>query len=320
MQLNRQRVKEIASLEFAQASDADIQTWLRGALVGWSTDKSVLAFAPFQNFFPSTHDEVERLSQILLALPNEKTAGLPYSLQDQFRRALTNLIGKKEIYLSDPEILELTFDLAKEMELTESVSAIKSLLSDKRFRQKMDSSGLPLIDASLRLSFMFGPTKDVISFWRSCIPHISEAPYLSTQLLSRLVEAFPPNWANFALDAKMRAAIIQYQKSQHLLNPASCEKWFDRLASKLSSIISDEDYLAGVQKLKYRDLDFLVDIKRVRALIRHAGESPKREIKFQAHKSRQAVPKPINLRGKIGRRNIEAHPITHYKPPAEVPL
>lgn len=270
-----------------------------------------MSFSPFHNFFPSTQDEIESLSQILQALPTEKAAGLTYSMQDQFRRALTNLIGAKDIFLSDPDVWELSFDLAREMELNEGIKAVLPILSDRRFRQKPNSSGVPLFDATLRLSFTFGATNDVVTFWKSCVPHIFEAPHLSTQLLSNLVKAIPPDWAEFASDTRMRAALIRYHEAQLETNPEACERRFDRLRAKISSVIADRDYLAGVQKLKYRDLAFLIDVKRVRALTEAQEEASRLEIVRPADKPRRKTARPKNLRKRFGHANIKAFQERH---------
>lgn len=115
MTLNKQRIREIAVESFANASNPEIQTWLRGAILGWSTKHSVLSFSPFHNFFPSTQDEIESLSQILQALPTEKAVGLTYSIRGQFRKALINLIGVKGIFLSNQKAHDFLFDLVKEL-------------------------------------------------------------------------------------------------------------------------------------------------------------------------------------------------------------
>ena len=266
MPLNRERIKEIANQKFAQDSTADIQTWLRGAIFGWMEQQSVLSFSPFENFFPSTQDEMYSFSQILQALPTEKTAGRIYSLRDQFRTALIKLIATKDVYLSDPDVWQLFFDLAKELELNECISAVLPIVSDRRFRQKRNSSGKVFFDAALRLSFTFGPTNDVIKFWKFCLPFIEEAPHLSTQLFLRLVETDPSRWADFALETKLKTALIIYYEKQAEYNFEACEKRFEKLRHVISSNITDFDYISGVKKLKFSDLDFLIDMKRIREL------------------------------------------------------
>ena len=266
MPLNRERIKEIANQKFAQDSTADIQTWLRGAIFGWMEQQSVLSFSPFENFFPSTQDEMYSFSQILQALPTEKTAGRIYSLRDQFRTALIKLIATKDVYLSDPDVWQLFFDLAKELELNECISAVLPIVSDRRFRQKRNSSGKVFFDAALRLSFTFGPTNDVIKFWKFCLPFIEEAPHLSTQLFLRLVETDPSRWADFALETKLKTALIIYYEKQAEYNFEVCEKRFEKLRHLISSNITDFDYISGVKKLKFSDLDFLIDMNRIREL------------------------------------------------------
>lgn len=115
MTLNKQRIREIAIKNFADASSPEIQAWLHSAILDWSIGQSVLSFSPFHNFFPSTQDETKSLSQILQALPTEKVVGLTYSIQGQFRKALINLIGVKNIFLGNQKAHDFLFDLVKEL-------------------------------------------------------------------------------------------------------------------------------------------------------------------------------------------------------------
>ena len=300
MSLNEQRIKEIANQEFAQASDADIQTWLRGAITGWSTEHTVLSFSPFQNFFPSTQDEADSLSQILTALPSKKVAGKAYSIRDQFRKALASLIATRDVYLENPDIWVFVFDLAREIELSECVGAIIPILADARFRSNTKSAGIPLFDTALRMSFSFSPTTDVVAFWNASIPYIDEAPHLSSQLLVRLIETKPSLWADYALETKISIALIQYRQAQEEVNQDACENRFARLRSQISAYVSDREYLNGVEKLKYQNLAFLIDIQRVQSLV-------KPEVVVEKNKPRRrSFVHPKNLRNAARNASVVA--------------
>ena len=262
-----ERIAEIALENFTNASDSDIQTWLLDAIKNWTKENTVTSFAPFHNFFSSTQDEIESLAQIIKALPTSKNDGQTYSISDQFRRALVDILSTKDIYLTSSDIWLSLFELASKIRLNECADSITSVVANKRFRDNHHEEDTPLFDAALRLSFDLDPTSGVLAFWQACINYINEAPHLSARLLIHLIRAKPLEWADFATDPKLSAALENYYHTQRQKNAMGYDFFFRKLSIEISELITDRVYLEGVHKLLRRNIDFLIQRDRVRALI-----------------------------------------------------
>ena len=263
MPMIEHRIVEIAEEEFAKATLADIQTWLLGAITSWSKEESVLSFTPFQNFFPSMRDEFESLGMILKGLPRSKSNGRTYSLNDQFRRALVNIISTKDVYLNHPDTWVLLLDLAKNIKLNESIESLKLIMSDFQFREKASKAEIPLFDSALKFSFNLDTTPDACAFWEACIPYIDKAPHLSVQLLMCLIDATPEKWAGYVSNPKLRGALTRYYYDQSATDRDACDRYFERLKNKISKL-PNEIYRDGLGKLTDpRSAGFLINLEHV---------------------------------------------------------
>ena len=278
--LNEKKIKEIARQNFDKANDSDIETWLHDAITAWFDGYKVSSFAPFQHFFPDTQDTAKHFARILQALPNEKSSGKAYSIHSQFRRALTAFITTKAIYLKQSNIWLFALDLARQIRLHECAGSIILILKNKDIKENIRDKDNPLFDIVLKMSFSFDPKPDVLKLWQYSIEYIDEAPHLSTQLLARLVDTDPLNscWADYALQKNMKKALLLQYESQEKENDAVHKKQFEGIQSQLSSLITDnKTYYEGVEKLIYEPLECLVNVSRVKSLIKSCAPSRESE-------------------------------------------
>ena len=297
------RINEIFEQHLFEAGYSTVEAWLNQTILGWCETYKVAAFFPFEEFFPSSTDEEKSMAILLDGFPVKKNTGQAFSPRGHARLALASLIAKQE-FISRPQTWAFCINVARHMELTEAAAVFTALASNDRFRSARDDSGSLLLEIMLDASFAFGPTPEIRKFWLTCLSVIDTIPSFSVRLLGRLIECDPDNWYTFPLDAKMSHALDQHVSNMKQANPEATAKRLVRLRKQISDVLNDEQLLKGANSLRYSELSFLVDMRRLRSLSDRIPIATKaQESSVQPSRPRRTAIKSANLRTKAGKAN-----------------